>query len=122
MATKDFDAGDFVIEYSGDLLDIQTAKAREVEYANNPEIGCYMYWFKCGNKSYCVDATAETSRLGRLLNHSRNGNCATKSLVVKDIPRLILIAKRDIKKGEELTYDYGDRSKTALEAHPWLKL
>ena len=72
--------------------------------------------------THSVDATAESSRLGRLLNHSRNGNCTTKSLVVNEIPRLILIAKRDIKKGEELSYDYGDRSKAAIEAHPWLKL
>lgn len=122
VATKDFDAGDFVVEYSGDLLDVPTAKSRELEYTKDPSIGCYMYFFKCGDKTYCVDATAESDRLGRLLNHSRNGNCTTKSLMVNEIPRLILIAKKNIKQGEELSYDYGDRSKEALEAHPWLKL
>jgi len=30
--------------------------------------------------------------------------------------------RRDIEPGEELLYDYGDRSKESLEAHPWLAL
>jgi len=37
-------------------------------------------------------------------------------------PYLILVAARDICIGEELLYDYGDRSKEAIEAHPWLAL
>ncbi|XP_005103412.1 N-lysine methyltransferase KMT5A [Aplysia californica] len=121
VATKNFDKGDFVVEYAGDLLDIPTAREKELEYGKNPEIGCYMYFFKCGEKQYCVDATAESDRLGRLLNHTREGNCCTRALMVEGIPRLILVAQRDIKAGEELSYDYGDRSKAALEAHPWLK-
>ena len=71
---------------------------------------------------HSLDATAESGRLGRLLNHSRDGNCMTRSLMLNGIPRLILVAKRNIAAGEELCYDYGDRSKEALEAHPWLKL
>jgi len=67
-----------------------------------------------------VDATKETDRLGRLINHSRNGNLITKVVQVKSIPRLILVAKRDIDVSEELTYDYGDRSREALRHHPWL--
>lgn len=39
----------------------------------------------------------------------------------KGRPRLIIIAKRDIGAGEELTYDYGDRNKVTLQSHPWLK-
>lgn len=69
-----------------------------------------------------VDATAETGKLGRLLNHSRRGNCHTKVVPVNSRPYLVLVASRDIEKGEELTYDYGDRSQTAIQSHPWLKL
>ncbi|GFS21199.1 histone-lysine N-methyltransferase [Elysia marginata] len=123
VATKDFKKGDFVVEYAGDLIDIATAKQREEKYEADPEIGCYMYYFKCGTKQHCVDATAESGKLGRLLNHSsKGGNCCTRSLEVKGVARLILEAKRDITKGEELTYDYGDRSKASIESHPWLKL
>lgn len=67
-----------------------------------------------------VDATKETDRLGRLINHSRCGNLVTKVVEVKGTPRLILIAKRDIDVDEELCYDYGDRSREALRHHPWL--
>lgn len=123
VATKDFKKGDFVVEYAGDLIDLATAKEREEKYAKNTEVGCYMYYFKCGSKQHCVDATAESGKLGRLLNHSsKDGNCCTRSLEVKGVARLILVAKRDISSGEELTYDYGDRSKASLESHPWLKL
>lgn len=68
-----------------------------------------------------VDATKESDRLGRLINHSKNGNCQTKLHDINGIPHLILVASRDIQEGEELLYDYGDRSKASIEAHPWLK-
>ncbi|CAG5124586.1 unnamed protein product [Candidula unifasciata] len=122
VATKEFEKGDFIVEYAGELIDTATAKQREKDYAANPEIGCYMYFFNLGPKSYCVDATAESGRLGRLINHSREGNCCTKSVIVNSRPRLILLANKNIRCGEELSYDYGDRSKAAIEAHPWLKL
>jgi histone-lysine N-methyltransferase SETD8 len=41
---------------------------------------------------------------------------------VKKQPRLILVARRPLEEGEELLYDYGDRSKDSLKAHPWLNL
>ena len=77
----------------------------------------YIYYFICS-----VDATRESGRLGRLLNHSRNGNCRTKLVDIGDRPYLILVAKRDIELGEELLYDYGDRNKDTLHSHPWLAL
>lgn len=123
VATKPFKRGDFVVEYAGDLIDPDTAKNKEELYASNPDVGCYMYYFIYQNKKYCVDATAESGKLGRLLNHSSKcGNCMTKVIGIGDRPYLILLAARDIKIGEELVYDYGDRSKSSLEAHPWLKL
>lgn len=59
--------------------------------------------------------------MGRLLNHSKTqANVVTKLYEVKDQPYLCLIATRDIRPGEELQYDYGERSKAAIESHPWL--
>ena len=46
----------------------------------------------------------------------------TKVVMFRERPRLILVAARDLKADEELLYDYGDRSKESLEAHPWLAL
>ena len=51
---------------------------------------------------FSIDATAETGRLGRLLNHSRlNPNCITKVIQIEkqEQPRLVLIAKCDIDAG-----------------------
>ncbi|XP_022106615.1 N-lysine methyltransferase KMT5A-like [Acanthaster planci] len=69
-----------------------------------------------------VDATAESGRIGRLLNHSKSGNCTTKLISIDDRPYLILVAARPITAGEELVYDYGDRNKESLRSHPWLAL
>ncbi|MEE6504134.1 hypothetical protein FKM82_005071 [Ascaphus truei] len=121
IATKHFPRGAFVVEYHGDLIEITDAKRREALYAQDISTGCYMYYFQYLNKTYCVDATKESSRLGRLINHSKTGNCHTKLHDINNIPHLILIASRDIKAGEELLYDYGDRSRSSIEAHPWLK-
>ncbi|XP_044146213.1 N-lysine methyltransferase KMT5A isoform X1 [Bufo gargarizans] len=121
IATQNFQRGEFVVEYHGDLIETTDAKRREAFYSQDSSTGCYMYYFQYLNKTYCVDATKESSRLGRLINHSKNGNCHTKLHDINNVPHLILIASRDIKAGEELLYDYGDRSKSSIEAHPWLK-
>ncbi|XP_062590160.1 N-lysine methyltransferase KMT5A-like [Saccostrea cucullata] len=122
VATRKFLRGDFVVEYAGDLIDLSTAKQREKEYSENPQFGCYMYYFVHKNRHYCIDATAESGRLGRLINHSKtSGNCHTKLTEINARPYLMLMASRDISVGEELLYDYGDRKKESLESHPWLK-
>ncbi|XP_044737118.1 N-lysine methyltransferase KMT5A-A [Chrysoperla carnea] len=120
VTTQPFKRGDFVVEYRGDLIDYIEAKHREQIYARDQNAGCYMYYFKHKNKQYCVDATAESNYLGRLVNHSRNGNLVTKIEDIGGKPHLILIAKDDIDAGQEITYDYGDRSKESLKHHPWL--
>uniref|UniRef100_A0A3B1KAJ6 [histone H4]-lysine(20) N-methyltransferase n=1 Tax=Astyanax mexicanus TaxID=7994 RepID=A0A3B1KAJ6_ASTMX len=121
FATENFQKGQYVVEYHGDLLLKTDAKKREAVYAQDPTTGCYMYYFQYLSKTYCVDATKETDRMGRLINHSKNGNCQTKLHDINGIPHLILVASRDIEEGEELLYDYGDRSKASIAAHPWLK-
>lgn len=122
VATRPFSRGEFVVEYAGELITMEQAKEREQMYAQDQNTGCYMYYFKYHNVQYCVDATSETDRLGRLVNHSRNGNLSTKTVVIGTEPHLVLIAKEDIQPGEEVTYDYGDRSKESLRHHPWLAM
>ena len=115
--------GDFVVEYAGVVTEAGVAKEKEKEYAMDISKGSFMYFFTVGNKKYCVDATAESGRLGRLLNHSMlNPNCVTKVAMVDGWPRLYLLAKKDITAGSELVFDYGDRSKASLINNPWLAL
>lgn len=120
VTTRKFSRGEFVVEYIGDLIDMAEAKLREQEYAEDDNTGCYMYYFKHQNVQHCIDATAESGKLGRLVNHSRNGNLMTKTVLVNRVPHLVLLAKEDIPEGVEVTYDYGDRSKESLQHHPWL--
>ncbi|XP_072243072.1 lysine methyltransferase 5Ab [Leuresthes tenuis] len=121
FAVRGFKKGEYVVEYHGDLLDRAQAKIREAQYAKDPQTGCYMYYFQYQSKNYCVDATKETGRLGRLINHSKSGNCQTRLHPIDGMPHLILVASKDIEAEEELLYDYGDRSKDSVSAHPWLK-
>ncbi|XP_067083754.1 lysine methyltransferase 5Ab [Osmerus mordax] len=121
FAVRDFKKGEYVVEYHGDLVLLADAKKREERYAQDPETGCYMYYFQYHGKTYCVDATRESGRRGRLINHSKMGNCQTKLHGINGTPHLILVASRDIEADEELLYDYGDRSKASISAHPWLK-
>ncbi|XP_008471055.2 N-lysine methyltransferase KMT5A, partial [Diaphorina citri] len=73
VTTRKFYRGEFVVEYAGQLITMEVAKEREKLYAQDQNTGCYMYYFRHGNSQYCVDATAESPRLGRLVNHSRQG-------------------------------------------------
>ena len=69
-----------------------------------------------------VDATSESGRLGRLINHSRKQyNCIMRLFHTEDgMPRLIALASRNIEQDEEILYDYGDRTKTSLASFSWL--
>lgn len=122
VTTREFTKGEFVVEYIGELIDQVTAKKREKIYAQDQNTGCYMYYFQHRNHQYCVDATAETDKLGRLVNHSRNGNLVARVIEVGTTPHLVLTAKENISIGVEVTYDYGDRSREAIRHHPWLAL
>ncbi|VDM36611.1 unnamed protein product, partial [Hydatigera taeniaeformis] len=122
ITTRSFSPGEFVVEYVGELISGSEARAREAEYNKDPSVGSFMFFFCHGNQRYCVDATEETGKLGRLINHSRlHPNCVVKVIPINGVPHLALFAKTEIPPGEELLYDYGDRGKASLTAHPWLK-
>ncbi|CAL1682147.1 unnamed protein product [Lasius platythorax] len=122
ITTREFTKGEFVVEYIGQLINQGEAKEREKVYAQDQNTGCYMYYFQHRNQQYCVDATAETNKLGRLVNHSRNGNLIARIVEVSSTPHLVLTAKEDIPIGVEVSYDYGDRSRESIRHHPWLAL
>ena len=59
---------------------------------------------------FSVDATKETSRLGRLMNHSRsNPNCIPRVIDTGKDLKIVFFAKKDIPAGTELLFDYGER-------------
>ncbi len=68
-----------------------------------------------------IDATTDDGTIGRKINHSRHDSNLVASLFKDDhAPRVIFTAKRLIKEGEELLYDYGEKDAERIKANPWL--
>ena len=121
ITTRNRRRGEFVVEYAGEVINMESARERENEYSMDVNNGCFMYFFKYNGKQFCVDATKESGRLGRLVNHScKRPNLVTKVATMDGGPRLVLVANQDIDKGTELLFDYGDRDKESIKNHPWL--
>ncbi|XP_067440075.1 uncharacterized protein [Thunnus thynnus] len=75
-------------------------------------------------KKLCIDAAREDDSLGRLINDDHvSPNSRMRIITVARKPHLCLFAIKDIRPGEEITYNYGDsdwpwRLKVSTEAHP----
>lgn len=91
-ALSDYKKGDLVIEYTGRKL-----KSEEADKKPN------RYLFEL-NEKYTIDGSPR-SNLARYINHSCRPNC--EPVYYSDTQEIGIEAKRNIKAGEELTYDYG---------------
>ena len=59
---------------------------------------------------FSIDATAPSTRLGRLINHSMlTPNCKAKKSFFNGKLRLYFEATENITEGTEILYDYGER-------------
>ena len=102
-AVRLFSRGDPVVELVGQLscLGRSTSYSWERVRALREETN-YNFYFQSAGSLYCIDASQETGRFGRLVNHSIGAaNTNVKVEVVDNVPRLTLFASRDIKTGEE---------------------
>ena len=80
------------------------ATAREELY--DPSLGSYMFYYNYQNKTFCIDATTDDSRFGRLVNHSKKlSNAKMKLFVIDSKPLLFLVATTNIFYGQEILYD-----------------
>ena len=80
---------------------------------------CFQYW----NFSR-IDSEEDSGRFGRLINHDPGPGVNIRPVVLEDDegrPHLIFVAVKDIAKGQQLFYDYGETDPKALEQYPWLK-
>lgn len=86
--------------------------------SNAPSPTRYMFWFvdPTTRQPLCVDAT-HTTHISRFINHSRKRANLAPKLVHS---RIVFKARRTIRAGEELLFDYGDRRPHVLAACPWL--
>lgn len=123
FATIPFSPREYVCRYEGELIDLVEAKKRAAEYEKDSSIGNFMYYFPWRQKRWCIDPTqVEQKRLGNMINHSiTDSNLSTKFHEVGNTPCVYFVAKKRIKAGDQLLYDYGERNKDALERCPYLK-
>jgi len=95
-AAADIKKDQKIIQYKGKKVSLFKVET-DPKYDNEKEI----YLFNL-NKRYDLDGDFKFNT-ARLINHSCNPNCE----VLEDNKQLWIFAMRDVKKNEELTYDYG---------------
>ncbi|KAM4704417.1 histone-lysine N-methyltransferase 2B isoform 2-T2 [Rhinophrynus dorsalis] len=98
---RNIDAGEMVIEYSGNVIRSVLTDKREKFY-DSKGIGCYMFRI---DDFDVVDATMH-GNAARFINHSCEPNCYSRVIHVEGQKHIVIFALRSIYCGEELTYDY----------------
>ncbi len=92
FTTINFKKGDLVTEYTGEKITVEEANRRG---------GQYLFEL---NDAWTVDGKERTN-FSRYINHSCAPNCYPE--IDETEEHIFIYAKRAIKVGEELTYNYG---------------
>jgi len=103
-ASKDIAKGTKIIEYVGNKLTKAQAdkRADEILEASQKDNSKGMVYIFELNKKYDIDGEVPYNT-AKYINHSCNPNCEVE--IIKG--KIWVIALKDIKKGEELSYNYG---------------
>lgn len=102
FAKEDLQAGQFLVEYVGEVLDEEEYIRRKQFYEGSHQR--HYYFMNIGNGEV-VDATRKGG-VGRFINHSCAPNCETQKWVVQGEISIGLFTLKDIAAGTELTFDY----------------
>ncbi|KAF0893843.1 hypothetical protein E2562_029718 [Oryza meyeriana var. granulata] len=102
LADENIMAGQFVIEYCGEVISWKEAKRRSQAYETQGLMDAYIIYL---NADESIDATKKGS-LARFINHSCQPNCETRKWNVLGEVRVGIFVKHDIPIGMELSYDY----------------
>ena len=113
VALEEIKAGEFIIQYVGELVRKRVSELREQRYESQGQDSSYLFRL---DAHFVIDATYQ-GNVARFINHSCFPNCKSVTKYEYGQPKGVAIhALRDISKGEELTFDYkfdyeDDRSK-----------
>lgn len=101
-AVEPINKGDFIIEYTGEVIDDALCEQRlwDLKYKGVNDF----YMCEIG-KDFTIDATFK-GNLSRFLNHSCDPNCILEKWQVEGETRVGVFAAQSIEPGEPLTYDY----------------
>ncbi|ONM21454.1 Histone-lysine N-methyltransferase ASHH3 [Zea mays] len=102
VAEDEIKKGEFVIEYVGEVIDDRTCENRLWTMKRLLDTDFYLCEV---SSNMVIDATNKGNR-SRFINHSCEPNTAMQKWTVDGETRVGIFALRDIKIGEELTYDY----------------
>ncbi|VVC99115.1 unnamed protein product [Leptidea sinapis] len=101
-ASRDIPVGEFLMEYVGEVLDYELFYKRAQAYSDENNLHHYFMSLKGDT---VIDATMK-GNISRFINHSCEPNAETQKWTVNGELRIGFFSKRDIMKGEEITFDY----------------
>lgn len=103
FARRNIPKGTKILEYRGELIDKEESNRRGLELFEESKKtgGAAVYIFDL-NETHDLDGNKPWNP-ARLVNHS----CAPNCEMVNEDDRLFLYSLREMRKGEELTFDYG---------------
>lgn len=109
-AMENIKSGSFVVEYVGEVITSEEAEERGRKYDAEGRTYLFDLDFNLGEENiYTVDA-AYFGNLSHFINHSCDPNLNIFSVFINNLdpnmPQLAMFAKRDIKRGEQITFDY----------------
>ncbi|WVQ94922.1 hypothetical protein IAU59_002008 [Kwoniella sp. CBS 9459] len=95
-------ANTLIYEYIGEVVAERTFRKRMQQYADE---GIKHFYFMMLQKEEYIDATKKGG-IGRFANHSCDPNSEVQKWVVGRRLRMGIFTKRDVVKGEEITFNY----------------
>lgn len=98
-AARRIAAGERIIEYRGERITWKECDRRPPSDADDPN---HTFFFSLSDGKHVIDANVG-GNAARWINHACEPNCETE----EDDGRVWIQAMRDIRRGEELSYDYG---------------
>jgi len=101
FAMEPISKDEMVIEYIGEVVRPLVANGREKKYARLG-LGDYMFRIDFEN---IVDSTFR-GNLSRFINHCCDPTCFAQIINVEGFKKIVLYSLRDIRVGDEITYDY----------------
>ncbi|KAG7208817.1 hypothetical protein KM043_015007 [Ampulex compressa] len=101
-AMVDLFAGEFIMEYVGEVVDPKDFRRRAKEYSKDKN---RHYYFMALKSDQIIDATMK-GNVSRFINHSCDPNSETQKWTVNGELRIGFFNKKFIAAGEEITFDY----------------
>lgn len=98
FATRSIPAGERVIQYRGEVIDEDEAD-RRYPWSDNERHHTFLFRLDDGS---VIDAGGRAGNAAKFINHSCDPNCEA----IEEDGRIYIHSIRDIRKGEELAYDY----------------